>query len=115
MKLREAILYVTDMNRAREFYEKLGIFCAMNQDNTYCNLKVVDEDINVSLALAPEKNPGHQTIVLSVPEIERFHKDIQALGIKIEVPLQDKGWGQTFYLRDPDGNRLEFVEEVTND
>jgi catechol 2,3-dioxygenase-like lactoylglutathione lyase family enzyme len=47
--------------------------------------------------------------VLSVSDVDQFHRALKSGGVEVSEP-RDEGWGGRFVsLRDPDGYRLFFV------
>jgi uncharacterized glyoxalase superfamily protein PhnB len=50
-------------------------------------------------------------VVLIVERVDPLHEELSARGVAIELAPTDQSWGnREMYLRDPDGNRLRFVQ-----
>ena len=48
------------------------------------------------------------TVTLKVDDIRTVHRQIKETGLE-PTPIKDHPWGaKVFYLRDPEGNRIEF-------
>lgn len=52
-------------------------------------------------------------LYLTVPDIAPFWDRARAIGATIEVPLEERSYGQVFTLNDPDGYTLTFLQEPT--
>ena len=111
MKLRNVIFYVSDIDRAKQFYEKLGFNIADDQ-HTFVSLKTDDENIFLSLnSNITEFNvPGKQVCAFYASDIEHLYAEMQKVAIPMFTSLQTFEWGRCFIVQDPDGNKLEFVE-----
>ena len=71
----------------------------------------------VSLHLTPASEApetcGRSSIYVFVADVDRFHAELQAVGCPIEVPPADFFYGmREMSVRDPDGNRITFGQEV---
>jgi catechol 2,3-dioxygenase-like lactoylglutathione lyase family enzyme len=100
---------VTDVDRAKAFYEKLGFnadhdhkvqeglrFVQLTPPGSACSI-VIGEGIT-------QKTPGTQEIQIVVPDAEAAREQVLAAGVEAsEVDAQP--WGNFVYFRDPDGNR----------
>ena len=61
----------------------------------------------------PEKHPGYTHIALDVADLELVEERIKALGIKItEGPIVMSDGGSMLFIRDPDGNVIEFHQNA---
>jgi uncharacterized glyoxalase superfamily protein PhnB len=46
-------------------------------------------------------------------DLDKHYADVQAKGVKIAAPIEDKYWGdRTYAVHDPDGYRLTFAKFV---
>ncbi len=69
------------------------------------------------LNLRPERRApaalGQAHLHVMVTEVDALHAELVGRGCPIEVPPTDFWYGlREFSLRDPDGNRLTFAEEI---
>ncbi len=99
---------VTDVDRAKAFYEKVGFnadydhrvnetlrFVQLTPPGSACSI-VLGEGIT-------EKTPGTQEIQVVVADAEAARKDLVDAGVEAsEVDAQP--WGNFVHFRDPDGN-----------
>lgn len=110
--LDSIILYVKNIEKAKQFYqEKLG-FSMIRDDGNYVIFRVSSRDkTHLAINLATQKNaPGKQAIVLASRNIDRTYKNLKAIKVNIIEELQTKSWGKTFTFADIDGNKIEVVE-----
>lgn len=121
-KIKETCLYVTDLERSRQFYNgKLGlavigevkdrhIFFRAGESVLLCFLP---EASKLGGTLPPHFGSGqlHLAFEVSREDYESWKSKIKDAGIAIE---QEYDWGRgylSFYFRDPDQHLLEVVME----
>ncbi len=111
MKLRNAILYTNDIHVSKNFYLELG-FEIQEDFGKFISFKTDDDGVTFAINLAdePTKVPGKQTIIFTVSNIREHFKLIQEMRITIHKELYKAPFGWTFSFRDPDGNKIEYVE-----
>ncbi|MET8153529.1 VOC family protein [Actinoplanes sp. NPDC049668] len=99
---------VTDVDRAKAFYERIGFnadhdhrvheglrFVQLTPPGSACSI-VIGDGIT-------EKVPGTQEIQVVVPDAEAARKHLVDAGVEAgEVDAQ--AWGNFVHFRDPDGN-----------
>ncbi|MEU3748578.1 MULTISPECIES: VOC family protein [Streptomyces] len=101
---------VSDVDRAKAFYEQVGFhadhdvpvsdtirFVQMTPPGSACSIafgKGITE-------MAPGSLDNMQVVVT---DIEEAHADLTARGIEVS-PIDDQPWGSFVYFADPDGNR----------
>jgi catechol 2,3-dioxygenase-like lactoylglutathione lyase family enzyme len=99
---------VTDVDRAKAFYEQLGFnadhdypvrdglrFVQLTPPGSACSI-VIGDGIT-------EKAPGTQEIQVVVPDAEVARKQVLAAGVEAS-DIDKQPWGTFVYFRDPDGN-----------
>jgi predicted enzyme related to lactoylglutathione lyase len=111
-------LLVCDIGRSIEFYTmNLGFevdfryedfYAGIIKDGFSIHLKVCDSLIG---ARPNRRDNEHLDIVCSVEEIEFLHREILTKSVEVIQPLRDMPYGREFYIADPDGNIIAFVEE----
>ncbi|WP_250004235.1 VOC family protein [Actinoplanes sp. M2I2] len=108
MKIELIPVPVTDVDRAKAFYERVGFnadhdhrvqeglrFVQLTPPGSACSI-VIGEGIT-------EKPPGTQEIQCVVADAERARAQLIEAGVETgEVDKQP--WGDFVYFRDPDGN-----------
>jgi len=103
--IRRVILFVDDLNKMAEFYEKkLGLTIASREDG------FVDFDAGaVRLALHEGvSNPGRTKICFFTPDVSKARKELTDRGIKMGP---DPGPGDGLKLcdgKDPEGNSFQL-------
>ncbi|GHJ91859.1 glyoxalase [Streptomyces sp. NE5-10] len=108
---------VTDIDRARAFYERVGFhtdhdvtvsdeirFVQMTPPGSACSI-AFGRGIT---RMAPGSLDNMQVVV---EDIERAHAELTARGVEVGE-IDDQPWGSFVYFADPDGNRWA-VQQVT--
>ncbi|MBM3549866.1 MAG: VOC family protein [Alphaproteobacteria bacterium] len=111
-----AVFTVSDVSPSLRFYvEKLGfkIHFQMGDPPSYA----IIERAVVSLHLMPKsRDPsglGTSSIYVFVAGIDALHDELTSRDCPIEVAPEDFSYGmREVSVRDPDGNRLTFGEEI---
>ena len=112
MKLRNIIFYVKDINSSVEFYKQLGFriaqdfgkFVSFSTENERIFFSIMESDDS-------EKVPGKQVCAFWCKNINNLYDKFKKLNLKIATELYKTSFGETFAIRDLDGNKIEFVEE----
>lgn len=119
-------LRVRDLDISRSFYEKLGfVFLAGPVGPEPVAIVEHPSGININLILnasseAPDKNvlmeepikyPGYTHIALEITDYRSAIMFIKELDIMITGQVEYEG-AQFFFIRDPDGNVIEFHQPV---
>ena len=115
-------LRVRDLDSSREFYDKLGFkFIAGPIGPEPVAIVEHPSGININLILnvstdAPRKNvlmegsvkyPGYTHIAIEITDVEAVSQKVEDLGINITERVEFEG-ARFFFIRDPDGNVIEF-------
>jgi lactoylglutathione lyase len=116
-------LRVRSLETARAFYEQLGfefIVGPIGPEPVAVMLHPSGININFILNAAshtassnvlmdlPEKHPGFTHIALEIDDIEAVQKQLAARGITITETVELPDGTVFFFVRDPDGNVIEF-------
>lgn len=109
---------VKDLNSSIDFYTKeLGFkidflyedfYCGLIKDGHSIHLKLSEPDVEERVN---KKNNEHLDIIFSINKIEDLYKDIKHKPIEVIQPLRDMPYGYEFYITDPDGYIIAFLEE----
>lgn len=115
-------LRVRNLESAREFYDKLGFEfivgpigpepVAVMEHPTGVNINFIlnasddaaDENILMDV---PEKHTGFTHIALEITDVEAVKNQLENHGIVITETVEFEG-ATFFFVRDPDGNVIEF-------
>ncbi|MEO0223069.1 MAG: VOC family protein [candidate division WOR-3 bacterium] len=120
MKVIEACLYVSDIDKAEEFYTNLlGVKPFAKAKNRHVFYKLENcmflifnpEYTKIGGDVPPHGYYGHGHIAFAVSdgEIELWKEKIKSLGIEIEAEVLWPSGGKSVYIRDPFGNSVEFI------
>jgi len=112
-------LLVSDLDSSMEFYtEKLGFDVDFRYEDFYSG--IIKEGCSIHLKLGNPVREERQNkrdnedldIVFSVQGIEDLYEEYSARSVEFTQPLRDMAYGKEFYVADPDGYILGFLEEV---
>ncbi len=119
-KLMMLAIYVSDMPRAKAFYEdKLGLKVATDyrQDDDHWWVSVVLPEGGVSLTLTTfhgNARPGDMTLWFATSDLGAAHKALEDKGVKVSAigdDLHGPGSGvKWFNFKDPDGNLIHLEQ-----
>jgi len=109
---------VADITLSMEFYTKnLGFETSFMYEDFYCG--ITKDGCSIHLKSAEpvleerenRRNNEHADIILSVEKIDDLYDDIKNRSVEIIQPLRDMPYGREFYICDPDGYVLAFLEQ----
>lgn len=110
-------LVVTDIKRSIKFYTiKLGFSLEFNYEDFYAGVSKDGYTIHLKSgksSIEERKNRRdneHLDLVFSVDDIETLYREISVSVIDIIQPLRTMPYGKEFYLADPDGYIIGFLE-----
>jgi catechol 2,3-dioxygenase-like lactoylglutathione lyase family enzyme len=112
-------LLVADIDSSIEFYtKKLGFeidfryadfYSGLSKDGFSIHLKVDKPSIEER---QNRRNNEDLDIVFSVEGIEDFYEEILSKSADLIQPLRKMDYGEEFYIADPDGYIIAFLEEA---
>jgi catechol 2,3-dioxygenase-like lactoylglutathione lyase family enzyme len=118
----EAVVYVSDFQRARDFYvSKLGFsvefdygdppfYGLVKRDRARLCLRLVCEPVFVGDIREREQLLSAAFTVDTAAEIKELFREFQASGVDFFQKLKTEPWsGRNFTVRDPDGNLVLFA------
>lgn len=116
-------LRVTDLDRTREFYQKLGFVflvgpigpepVAIMEHPSGVNINFIlnatdQQPLNRLMDVA-EKHTGYTHVALEVTDLVAIQQQLQSIGYRItEGPVVTPDGAEFIFIRDPDGNVIEF-------
>jgi len=112
-------ILVTDISCSIEFYtKKLGFKVDFLYEDFYVGM--VKDGYSIHLKLGKpsteerKKKREHEDldIVFSVENVEDLYTELVNKSVEITQHLCDRPYGKEFYIADPDGYILAFLEEV---
>lgn len=110
---------VSDVDRSIEFYtNQLGFDLDFRYEDFYSG--VIKDGHSIHLKLGNPSVEERQNrrenedldVVFSVQEIEDLYEEYSARSVEFVQPLRDMAYGKEFYIADPDGYIIGFLEEV---
>ena len=110
---------VADIEHSIEFYtKKLGFDLEFRYEDFYAG--IIKDGCSIHLksgkpSIEERKNKRENIdldIVFSVEGVENLYEEFVDRSIEIIQPLCDRPYGKEFYIADPDGYILAFLEEV---
>lgn len=109
---------VSDIEQSKEFYTKqLGFDISFCYDDFYCGIAKDDYSIHLKSGspCAEERERKKKNmdldLVFSVAGIDDLYEDMLQKPVEIIEPLRIMPYGCEFYIADPDGYIIAFVEE----
>jgi len=110
-------LVVTDTKRSIKFYTiKLGFALEFNYEDFYAGVSKDGYTIHLKSGRPTveerrnRRDNEHLDLVFSVDNIEALYKEISASAIEMIQPLRTMPYGKEFYIGDPDGYIIGFLE-----
>jgi uncharacterized glyoxalase superfamily protein PhnB len=110
---------VADIEHSIEFYTKKldfevdfryeDFYAGIIKDNYSIHLKSGKPSIEERKS---KRENIHLDIVFSVEGVEDLYEELMNKSVEIVQPLCDRPYGKEFYIADPDGYILAFLEEV---
>lgn len=110
IKLELVMVPVTDVDRAKEFYEKVGFHAdhdqTVSEEIRFVQLTPPGSACSIAIGRGlTEMTPGSlDNLQAVVADADATHADLVARGIEVSE-VDDQPWGRFIQLRDPDGNR----------
>ena len=112
-------LLVTDLNRSIEFYaQKLGFDIEFRYEDFYAGISKDGFSIHLKVGKPSVEERQNKRknedidIVFSVSSIEDLYTDVSNKSIEVTQPLREMDYGKEFYIIDPDGYIISFLEEL---
>jgi catechol 2,3-dioxygenase-like lactoylglutathione lyase family enzyme len=111
------VFRVADLSRSVEYYRaRLGFEVEFNYEGFYAG--VLREGCRVHLKCSPPPHRDqaafeateHLDACFGVQDIESLASDFASAGASFSVALRHMPYGKEFYVRDPDGYILGFVQ-----
>ena len=110
-------LFVADIERSIAFYtQKLGFTVDFRYEDFYAG--IVKDDFSIHLKLGKpslEESEGRRNnedlaIVFSVDDIDGCYEELSNKSVAFVQILREMPYGREFYIADPDGYLLAFME-----
>ena len=121
----ETSLYVKDLGRSRDFYQRAFGFAGLLEDHRMCALQVPGSGVLLLFkehgSLQPSPVPGgvipphggsgalHLCFAIPLASLEAWVAHLEALGVALESRVRQRFGGISLYFRDPDGHSVEVA------
>ena len=116
-KALHAMMWVTDVPRAVEYYsKKLGCELVYQEDDCSDFAIVARDQIQFHIQICAcddGRHTGNTFIEVEVNDAVALHDELQSAGAIIERELKHQDWGSSdFKVADPDGNWILFTSDT---
>jgi len=115
MKLELVAVPVTDVDRAKEFYVRVGFVAdhdhTVSEEIRFVQLTPPGSGCSIAIGRGLTKMaPGSlDNLQMVVPDAEGVYAELRERGIQAEG-VTDLPWGRFVFFSDPDGNRWSLQE-----
>ena len=109
LKLEMIVLPVSDIDRAKAFYEKVGFHAdhdhRVSEDLRFVQLTPPGSACSIAIGEGlVDGEPGSvKGLQVVVDDVQAWRAELMGRGIDVG-DVQDLAWGSFIYFRDPDGN-----------
>ncbi|WP_353720026.1 VOC family protein [Dyadobacter sp. 676] len=111
------LLLVRDLDGSIAFYtQQLGFALAFRYEDFYAGIENDGHSIHLKTTYKPEqgearpKNKEEIDLLFAVDNITSLFETISKKGVQIVQPLREMPYGNEFYIADPDGHVIAFVD-----
>ena len=124
-RVLETSLYVDQLSRSIDFYQRIFGFAQLMSDDRFCALNVSSQQVLLLFVkhgttkpitipggiIPPHDGEGQMHVAFTIAKEEEaaWSAQLQAAGIVIESRVAWPRGGFSLYFRDPDGHLLELV------
>ncbi len=112
-KKMSPLFLVTDINRSIEFYIKeLSFEVDFRYEDFYAGIIKDGYSIHLKMNKSSIKERKNEdiNITFSIDNIEDFYEELKNKPVDVIQSLRDMPYGKQFYVADPDGNIIAFLE-----
>ncbi|MFF8808124.1 VOC family protein [Streptomyces omiyaensis] len=108
---------VTDVDRAKAFYEKVGFHAdhdvTVSEDVRFVQMTPPGSACSIAFGKGiTEMAPGSlDNMQVVVDDIERAHAELTGRGVEVGA-IDDRPWGSFVHFADPDGNRWAVQQKT---
>jgi catechol 2,3-dioxygenase-like lactoylglutathione lyase family enzyme len=106
MNLNHVTVSVSDIEKATEFYQKLGLEIIFKADH-YCRFVVPGNEATFSIHRSGIFIPGETVVYFETADVDATIEMLKESGITISVePIMQSWLWYEAYVKDPDGNNI---------
>ena len=106
-------LYVSDLKRARKFYEETLGLEKKYEYSSYVGFECggVEIGLNPKLKKGQKASPLSPPVNFLVEDVEKLYNELKGKGVNFIKELHEEPWGgKQATFTDPDGNALEILQ-----
>ena len=104
-------LYVSDLKKAIEFYEKILGLTKKYEYSSYAGFECGGVEIGLIPKDRVETGSTTPTVEFIVDNVDRFYEMLKKKNVDVIEPPHEEQWGgRQASFKDPDGNVLEVVQ-----
>ena len=110
--LDSVIFYTNDIQSVTEFYtEQIGLKLDERTGDKYVSF-LFDNGVKLGIKKSVEKReiPGAQTFFMAIDDATAEYAKAKSKGLNFLKELVEEAWAFEFSILDPDGNKIEFVQ-----
>ncbi len=110
VSLEGLAIHVADVEKELQFYERIPGAKVLTHRRGHIAIVAIGKN-TVNLVRIPEQPPFH--LEVETDSLDELYNHLQAQGFNISGVPVDKPWGErTLYVRDPEGNHVEFSQRT---
>ena len=115
MKLELVMVPVTDVDRAKEFYEKVGFVVdhdhEVSDDVRFVQLTPPGSACSIAIGKGlTQLEPGSlDNLQMVVADADAIRAELSGRGVEVSE-VDDQPWGRFVFFSDPDGNRWSLQQ-----
>ncbi len=105
------LFLVSDLERSIEFYaNKLGFDVLFQYQDFYASVARDGYEIHLKIGTRTPRGKDDLDVNCSVEGLDALYEEWTSQSVEVAQPLRDMPYGREFYIADPDGHILGFVE-----
>ena len=110
-------LLVSNLDSSIRYYQLLGFEISFQYDDFYAGIAKDGYTVHLKLGNTVREERENRLknedldIVFAVGKIQELYNAVEDLPVNIIQPLREMPYGREFYLTDPDGYLLGFIEQ----
>jgi catechol 2,3-dioxygenase-like lactoylglutathione lyase family enzyme len=110
VSLEGSAIHVADVEKELHFYERIPGAKVLTHWRGHIAIVAIGRN-RLNLVRIPEQPPFH--LEVETDSLDALYDNLRSQAFNISGPPVDKPWGErTFYVRDPEGNHVEFSKRT---
>jgi predicted enzyme related to lactoylglutathione lyase len=111
LNLDSAVLYSDDIEKVVPLYRDILVFkIDYHQEGRFISF-IFPNGARLGIKTRREEReiPGHQTVFITVDNIEQEYKRLKREGVEFAKELVENPWGKEFSILDADKNKILYI------